>query len=77
MTIEEYETLGKERQAAQDAIEAIFDRYQWSAVIEMLANICNEKAEHLRTNWQDKHTARRYETAARAFQRIADPLREK
>jgi hypothetical protein len=38
-----------------------------SATVSTLAKICREKAEHLRTNWQD-------ETAARLWDKDADVL---
>jgi hypothetical protein len=76
MTNDELNLLCKERQDAERQLEAIIDRYQWDAVMGMLSQICYEKASHLRTSYADNVTARRYEVAARAFSRVADPLRE-
>ena len=30
-------------------------------ILEMIANICHEKAEHLRSNWQDESSAQLWE----------------
>lgn len=53
--------------ALADDLEAIVDRTSLSAVLESLAYVCSEKAEHLLTNWQD-------ETSADAWERCITPL---
>jgi hypothetical protein len=40
-------------QQDQDALEALIDRTNLSSVIDALASICDEKAAHLRENWQE------------------------
>jgi hypothetical protein len=40
-----------------EALEAVVDRVGIKNVVELLAIICQEKAEHIRTNWQDHTTA--------------------
>lgn len=76
MTNEQLQAMAEHRRTDELALEVIMDRYTWEGLTTMLADICNGKAEHLRTNWQDNFTARRYEKAARDFLRIKDPLRE-
>lgn len=55
------QTLNKE------VIEDIIDEEGLREVIEALAAICRDKADHLRGNWQDK-------TAAKAWDRDANKL---
>lgn len=40
-----------------DALEALIDQTSLSSVFEALSEICNEKAEHLQANWQEKVTS--------------------
>jgi len=47
-----------------NALETIIDRSTLHHVVETLADICREKAEHLRANWQDEAAARTWEKAA-------------
>ena len=42
-------------------LEAMVDRDGLDGVLDALAGICGEKAEHLRTNWQDKGAARTWD----------------
>jgi hypothetical protein len=37
-----------------DALERIVDLHGLPKTLDMLADICAEKAEHLRTDWQDE-----------------------
>lgn len=50
-----------------ETLEKLIDAhglYEVSACLELL---CYEKAEHLRTNWQDIPAAKRWERAAKVF----------
>ena len=38
----------------RDELEQLIDRTSLAAVLDGLAQICSEKAEHVSTNWQDK-----------------------
>ena len=50
-------------------IENLIDLYGLKHVMDAIAHICDEKAEHLLTNWQDKNTAVRWhENASRIYQ---------
>lgn len=46
------------QQAIQETLEGIVDRYSMSDVLDALALVCIDKGEHLRSNWQDKASAR-------------------
>lgn len=56
-----------------ESLEHIIDRYDVPSVLKAIDQICIEKAEHIRTNWQDEkktarswgHIARYVDTAAR------------
>lgn len=43
-----------------DVIEKLVDKHSIMSVLEMLAHVCREKSDHLATNWQDPHSARRW-----------------
>ena len=47
---------------AQDHLEELVDQHGLDRVVEMLADICADKADHLRSNWQDDATARAWDT---------------
>ena len=55
----------------QDALEALIDGNDLGAVLESLAKICDEKAEHLQSNWQDGNSARIWTMRARAIEKLA------
>lgn len=60
-----------EHRSADDELEAIIDRRGLANVAESIASIAREKAEHIRTNWQDASLAASWDQAARAFDRTA------
>lgn len=41
-------------------LEILVDSVGVRGVLEMLAQVCHEKADHIRTNWQDTVTAHRW-----------------
>ncbi len=56
-----------------DELETLIDRHSLGAVLENMSSICYEKADHIRSNWQDEalatvwdRMARRIATQARA-----------
>jgi hypothetical protein len=53
------------------ALEGFVDAYGLCEVLSILAEISNEKAEHLRTNWQDVQGAKVWERDARVCDRAA------
>jgi len=56
------------------AIEPILDRSEEGAqgFIFALARVCNEKAEHIEINWQDKSHAKLWNALAAKLDKIAD-----
>jgi ElaB/YqjD/DUF883 family membrane-anchored ribosome-binding protein len=44
-------------------LEAILDSSKLERVMEALGEICCEKAEHIRANWQDEALAQKWERA--------------
>lgn len=44
-----------------EKLEALVDAESLSSIVECLGDICGEKADHLRANWQDEHTAKLWE----------------
>lgn len=52
-----------------DILEPIVDKYGLLNVMVALQCMCEEKAEHLRANWQDETLAQQWDTASRHFER--------
>lgn len=48
-------------------LEALVDGASLQGVLMALSDICGEKAEHVRTNWQDRGLARQWDTACGAI----------
>ncbi len=48
-------------------LEAIIDASSLQGVLMALSEICGEKGDHIRANWQDKPLARRWDTASGAI----------
>lgn len=56
---------------AMVALEAMVDRVGMANVLYALAHISREKAEHLRTNWQDRSTSQWWDMRAGKLDAIA------
>ena len=54
----------------KEAIERLVDASSADAVLCAFADVCTEKAEHLRTNWQDEDTALVWDKLARAVSKV-------
>ena len=52
-------------------LEAILDSSKLEWVIEALGQICWQKAEHIRANWQDEELAQRWEKAGNKLARAS------
>ena len=53
------------RETTKMELEAMLDGgHSIADVLSMLAEVCDEKAEHVRTNWQDKVLAREWTRAS-------------
>jgi len=54
-----------------EALEALIDRVGMFETIVALSVICGDKAEHIRHNWQDKVTAKQWDTASNVLANTA------
>lgn len=50
-----------DRSAAKDQLEAMIDQSSLNDVLALLAEVCHEKADHLRSAWQDEAAAEHWE----------------
>lgn len=57
----------KYTQEMRDKLETIMDASSVQSMLDMMATICELKADHIRENWQDQQTARVWDQAARAL----------
>ncbi len=57
-----------------DELEGLVDRYSLTGVVEALAQISFEKADHIRTNWQDQVTAREWDRSAKQLDAAASKI---
>jgi hypothetical protein len=48
-----------------EEIEALIDKHGLLHVLTAIECVCGEKAEHIRTNWQDHITAKPWEAASK------------
>lgn len=56
-------------------LEIMIDKHGLYAVVDALAAICSEKAEHLRSAWQDKQAAKNWGKASNKFDTLNTSLR--
>jgi hypothetical protein len=61
----------KDALADQHELESMVDQYGLRVVMVMLANICFDKAEHVRSNWQDDDMAMSWERDANVLEGVA------
>lgn len=61
---------------ATTELETLVDRYGLANLVEMLAIVCEEKADHIRANWQDRITANAWAAASREFDRCAPRIKK-
>jgi hypothetical protein len=52
-----------------DTLEQLVDQHGLDAVLRALADVCSDKANHIRSNWQDETTAKRWQRAAETIDR--------
>lgn len=55
----------------EEQLEGMIDKHGLQSVLESIAEICNGKGDHLRSNWQDEPAAKLWEKAARTVERAA------
>jgi hypothetical protein len=64
----------EEGSEAMIALEAMVDHATIRNVAYALAHICWDKADHVRSNWQDEALAKDWERNARAIDKLASRL---
>ena len=55
---------------AKEKLEELVDMEGFQGTLEILSEICFEKAEHVLTNWQDKHLAKFWSDRGRLLDKI-------
>ena len=61
-------------QELKDRIEALVDSSDVDRVIDALAQVCREKAQHIDDSWQDPSLAREWTLAAKHIEIFAPRL---
>lgn len=61
-----------EKHQIQDHIESLIDRHSLNYVLNCVAQICFEKADHVVSTWGDKPLANQFEETAVSLEQIAD-----
>ena len=56
-----------------ETLESLVDSHGLSAVVCMLSEICTEKAEHLRANWQDTPSAKPWAVSSNRLANVKFP----
>ncbi len=56
----------------QDELENLVDRYHIEVILNKLATICHDKADHVLTNWQDKKLAKSWDKLGNKIQYASD-----
>lgn len=51
-------------QQMKGMLESLIDTHNLTSVVQALAYVCSDKADHLRENWQDATAARHWEKAS-------------
>jgi hypothetical protein len=52
-------------------LEAMVDKHGLAYVTELLSEICDAKADHLASNWQDEVAAKEWETHGMSLHRLS------
>ena len=55
----------------KELLESLIDHYTLTEVVEELANIAYEKAEHVRSNWNDKPLEKAWNKIGNDFDKMA------
>ena len=56
----------------QDNLETLIDKTSANFVLNCIVQIAHDKADHLRTNWQDENSAKQWEKLASKLETLAD-----
>jgi hypothetical protein len=58
----------------QNEVEALIDRHSIQELVAALAKVCDHKANHAMSNWQDKHLAKLWQRNAIALNQVQAKL---
>ena len=58
-------------EASVVVLESLIDKHSLAYVVEMLARICSEKADHIRASYDDALTARRWDNDSDKLSKLA------
>lgn len=61
-------------QQTSEQLEKLIDRFTLPQIVAHLANICREKAQHIRENWQDERTAKVWDKNAKQLENVTGKL---
>jgi hypothetical protein len=56
------------------SLEELVDKHGLTMVIDVLVNVCDDKAEHLRSNWQDGAQAKSWDKCAKILDKASASL---
>ena len=59
------------RESKKEQVEQLVDTLTLPVLLAMLGEVCEEKADHIRTNWQDEALAGFWDDAASAIVALA------
>ena len=57
-----------------ERLEELIDLFNLQDVVEGLAQVSRDKADHLRTNWNDRTTAQGWDRAANRLEKVATTI---
>jgi hypothetical protein len=69
ISLEDITTFG-----LKETLENAIDKFCLSEVIGHLVDICDEKSEHIRSNWQDDKTCKEWDKASAKLGRVMDEI---
>jgi hypothetical protein len=61
---------------ARRLLEGLIDSHGLSSVLEMVSEVCEDKGDHIRADWQDEVLANQWETAGMRVYRAAERVRK-
>jgi hypothetical protein len=64
--------INQNKPDAMETIETLIDKSSVNYVLNVVAQICFEKSDHIEANWQDKNTAKEWSKLAVKIETLAD-----
>ena len=55
----------------EETLEKLIDAYSLEEILDAIANICYEKAQHLRSAWQDPESAKTWEQDGKKIEQVS------